>query len=112
MDQSKLVVLFLIFLIALGVAAWSWVNIFHTPDYNPEKAHHFLETFYMQCSAAHSEEVCDPVVGDYHRQCFNDHLVYPPPEEVEEKGPVLYDLSVYLDCMGQGVDAELSRAGR
>lgn len=112
MNRSQLAVIVVILTIFVGVAAWSWVNIFHKPDYNPDVAHEFLEQFYLRCDARHGDEVCGDVVGDYHRQCFTGHLEYGPAEDGAERGPVLYDQQRYLDCMNEGVESVLSRDAR
>ncbi len=105
MNSSKLVVVAIAITIIGGVTAWSWVNFVHTPDYDPEKAHLFLENFYHRCSVEYPEDVCGDVVGDHHRACFVDHLQPTAAEEADEHGPVRYDLRSYLDCMDEAAAA-------
>lgn len=112
MDRSKIVVISLVVVIVAGTTAWSWVNFFHSPDYDPEKAHLFLERFYARCVAAHDESVCDPVVGNDHRRCFQDHLQYPSSDADDHTEAVLYDLEAYLGCMDDGVDRVLRSLDR
>ena len=112
MDRSKWIVIFLLFLIAAGVAAWSWVNFQHRPGYDPEQAHLFLEIFYARCDAAHSEEICDPVVGDWHRRCFQEQLEEVNTQPANGEGSVQYNVNAYLDCMNRGVDQILSASQR
>ncbi len=112
MDRSKFAVLFIIVAILIGVASWSWVNLFVTPEYNPEVAHEYLERFYMRCDARFDESVCDDAVGNHHRSCFTGHLEYDVPQEEGGRRTVHYDFDAYLDCMNQGVEVELNGAGR
>lgn len=105
MNPSKLVVIVIVVLILAGTAAWSWVNFVHTPEYDPEKAHLFLEHFYHRCNVEHSKEVCGDVIGKSHRSCFVDHLQPTPQDEVDERGPVIYDLPSYLRCMEANLEA-------
>ncbi len=101
MNRSKWVVIVIVFLIALGVSAWSWVNIFHNPGYDPEQAHLFLEYYAQQCEADHPEEACDYAIGHHHRSCFRDHLEEVPADDIEEEGPYRYNLRRYIDCMDE-----------
>lgn len=105
MDPSKLLVVALVLIIAAGAAAWSYVNFAHTPDYDPEKAHLYLEHFYHRCTVDFDEETCGDVIGDHHRSCFTDHLRATPADEVDDKGPVLYDLETYLRCMDDHLES-------
>ena len=107
MDSSKAVVLLIVAVIVAGTFAWSWGNLFESPDYDPEKAHLFLEHFHAECTAVYDDSICGDVVGDHHRRCFNEHLEPTPPELVDEQGPVLYDLRTYLGCMNEEVEERL-----
>ncbi len=99
MNPSKWVVLVVLLFIVLGVGAWSYVNMFHNPGYNPEKAHLFLEYYAQQCDADHPQEVCDYAIGHHHRPCFRDHLEEVPEDKIAEEGLYRYNLRHYIDCM-------------
>lgn len=110
MDRTKIVVVAIVGFIIVGTLAWAGAERFQSPDYNPEKAHEFLEHFYARCNAEFGEEVCGDVVGHHHRRCFTDHLEKTPSEEVEDKGPFVYDRRAYTKCMREGAEEELSRS--
>lgn len=111
MDASKITVLSIVVVVIIGTVAWSWGNLFQTPEHDPEKAHLFLEHFYAECTSAVDEAICGDVVGDDHRRCFQEHLEPTPPERVDDEGPVQYDLERYLACMNAGVEELLSGDG-
>lgn len=111
MNNSKTTIVVLVAIIIAGTAAWAGTEWIKSPDYNPEKAHEFLEHFYARCGAEFDDEVCGDVVGNHHRSCFTDHLRDTPPDQVDEQGPVIYDRRAYTRCMDQGIEEELSRSG-
>ena len=112
MNSSKTLVIVIVLLILGGVFSWTWVNFTQSPAHNPEVAHNYIQHFDRRCAQKYDEHICDEVIGDYHRRCFEDHLEPTPPEELSEKGPVLYNRSLYMDCMRGHVADALQREGR
>lgn len=112
MDRSKIVVLAIVAIIIAGVCAWSWVNIFGSPDYDPEKAEEFVDHFYIDCDAEHPEEICTETIGHHHRDCFTDHVETVPDDEIDDRGPVIHDRAGYLDCMHRQLEDRLNDPNR
>lgn len=108
MDRSKIVVLAIVGAIIVGVGAWSWVNIFEAPDYDPEKAEEFADHFFINCNAEYSDETCNDAIGHHHRDCFIGNVESTPEDEVDEHGPVIHDRAGYLECMEQGLQQRLN----
>lgn len=107
MDRSKLTVFAIVALIALGVGAWSWVNIFVKPDWNPDKAAVYADHFFVRCSADHTDEFCNDIIGADHRRCFGDQLQRVPEHRRDEHGEYRHDRRAYLECMDEAVEHSL-----
>lgn len=98
MERSKIAVVIVLISIAFGVGAWSWLNLFASPPYDPAQAQDFVRHFDVRCGAEHDEELCRRVIGDHHRRCFEHHL------DVDDDGNVVYDRATYLECMQDSID--------
>lgn len=104
MDRSKIVVIALVGVIAAGTAAWSWINFYQTPDYDPEHAQTLVGYFHIRCEPEHSEEVCKQVIGHHHRDCFTEHASDTAADDEIRRA--------YLRCMDQALEQQLSRQRR
>lgn len=103
MNRSKLIIATVLTLILAGTAAWSYVNFFASPSYDPEVAQEYLRHFDVRCAAEHDAEVCRDIIGYDHRRCFVDHL------ESADNGSLVYDRGKYLDCMWGATEDLLSK---
>jgi hypothetical protein len=113
MTRSKLLVLFVIAFIGVGVFAWSWVNFTKSPPHDPAIAQRYFQYFHRRCPLEHGDEdLCREVLGRFHRSCFAEHLRPTPPEDLASEGPFLYSRRLYLDCMNEGVEIVLRESNR
>lgn len=109
MNRSKIAVLMISLFIIAGILAWSWVNFTQRTLHDPTVAHRYLQYFDRICPLEYDQkQVCNDAIGAYHRRCFDGHLRETPPEEVAEKGPVLYSRGRYMECMRDGVETILN----
>ncbi|RAL25218.1 hypothetical protein DL240_03130 [Lujinxingia litoralis] len=99
MQSSKLIVLALGLIILGGVIAWSYVNFFETPPYDPKVAHEFAHYFERRCVGQHDETICADAIGTSHRGCFEQAMV------MNDAGDFAldHDRDVYMNCMRQGI---------
>ncbi len=106
MDKSKVVVIAIVLIILAGTAAWSWANLYQSPDYDPEQAELFAGYFYMRCEAEHHDELCNQAIGHYHRDCFVEQVEAIPEDGVDDPDANVDNLRRrgYLECMDRGVD--------
>lgn len=114
MDRSKIVVIAILVIILAGTAAWSWANLFQSPDYDPEQAQLFAGYFYINCEAEHPDRVCNEVVGHHHRRCFVEQVEAIPYDYDGDQDATNDALRRrgYLECMDRAVDQQLSDNGR
>jgi len=108
MDRSKIVVISLVVIIIAGVSAWSWVNMYQTPEFDPEEAASFAGFFFIHCEAEYDDEFCATVVGTDHRRCFEDHVEMVSSPDDDDGHTLDYDRRGYLDCMDRAVEQRLS----
>ena len=106
MDRSKIVVVAIVVLILAGTGAWSWVNFYQSPEYDPEQAEEFAGWFHISCEAEYADERCREVIGYYHRECFTDQFeAIPTPEDPDEHGSLDDERRRgYLECMEQALE--------
>ena len=106
MDRSKIVVIAIVGFIAAGTGAWSWVNLYQSPDYDPEQAEEFAGWFYISCEAEYPDEICNEVIGHHHRDCFVSQVeAIPEPDPGEPSGDIAdRRRRGYLDCMEEALD--------
>ena len=102
MNPAKLTVFAVLFFVALGAAAWSYINLVAAPPYDPAEAQNFLRHFDVRCNAEFDDQTCLDTIGYHHRQCFEETLEEGP------QGRLVGDRSAYLSCMEQRAQAILS----